>query len=476
MQQEAEKQLDQLYVQPSFAVLPIFNTSKLVWGYQLAYRGGNGEKSSDPSGDKDLAALSAIGAFLMNPTLDGSRKKAALLLPFSEASILESTPLELPYEPTAVIVQEEMAEKEGFLEALASLKKQKHLVVIDNPTGKPGYEELLRCADIIFIDIAGKKAPEIAQIVQHLLPLGTTLGAKGVESPEQLQAAKDLGFTLFQGGFFQKPEVAPDRKLSSSTVSRFRLCHIMAEEYPNLDELTKIIKSDVALSYRFLSFVNSAAFGFQQKTDSIKRAFVHIGWEKIKSWLWIMIIADIQPKGKTSELSYLSAVRGKFLETIGIENKKPGIKPNSLFLLGLFSLLEAMLDLPAAQIMESLPLEDKIKAVLCHEENEYSDWLEMAKCFESGDWNKLDHLLENLHLDPMKAASAYCKAIVWTKTFYSQPVDEPKSKKVGGPAVKCAGGDSGGASPQTCQATDEPRGIMLKIGSSLKSVFKFKKK
>lgn len=472
MHEEGKEPLEQLYSQPCFAVMPIFDSRKLVWGYELSLR-NEADSRCGSGGERDLAGLSAVGTFLMNPTLDRSSKKAALLLPFSQAAMLDDESLELPYRPSAVIVDEKKALEEGLLEGLARLKNHKHWIAIDNLILRPGCEELLRCADVAFIDISAKGLPEIGRIVQKLLPLGTVLGAKGVESPEQFLAAKDLGFTLFHGGFFQKPELTPGKKLASSTLSRFRLCRMMTDEYPNLDELTTIIQSDVALSYRFLSFVNSAAFGFHQKIDSVKRAFIHIGWEKMKNWLWVMVIADIQPKGKTSELPYLSAIRGKFLESLALENKRVGVRSESLLLLGLFSLLEPMLDLPAQQIMESLPLDEEVKAALCHEQNEYSDWLDVARCFESGDWNRLDLLIERLGLDPMKAASAYCKAIVWTKSFYAKPEDSPRqvhsrsAAKVGPRAVSSA--------PPSDSAR-KGEGILQRIGAAVKSIFLFWKK
>jgi EAL and modified HD-GYP domain-containing signal transduction protein len=474
--QEEQKELVQLYARPGFAVLPIFDTRKLVWGYELSIR-KTGKNDPEPSiGDRDLATLAFIGSFLMNPVAEGSRNKTALLLPYSDSLVLEGLPPELSHEPTVVVVQEEAAQRDGALETLLDLKKHQYHIAIDRLTGRPGYENLLEHASMAFVDVSEMSLEEIGEIVQKMMPSGVTPGAKGVGSQARFQEVRDLGFKLFQGEFFQQPELASGRKLSASTVAKFRLCHLLAEESPNLDELTQVIHADVALSYRFLSFVNSASFGFHQKIDSIKRAFVQIGWKNMKNWLWIMVIADIQPGGKTSELPYLCAIRGKFLENVAIYARRPAIKPGSIFLLGLFSLLEPMLDLPAEQIMVSLPLEERIKACLCHQENEYTDWLEMAKCFESGDWDKLDYLIDKLQLNRMKTASAYCQAVVWTKSFYSQPKEEAR-KSGRQSSERTEEGAASEAPASGFEATrSEENGLIKQVGAFFRSVLPFGKK
>lgn len=209
----------------------------------------------------------------------------------------------------------------------------------------------------------------------------------------------------------------PGRKLSSNQMSRLLLFRVLAKKDPEFDELASVIQSDVSISYRLLSFINSAAFSFTRKVESIKQALVLPGWKQIRSWLWLVILTDISPEEKTSELPYLSVIRAKFLERCADNHTISRVKIDSLYLLGLFSLLEAMLDLPMEEIAENLPLEDKIKDALCHKENEYSAWLDLARSFERGDWDRLDGIIEKLDLDPMLVANSYSEALVWAKSF-----------------------------------------------------------
>jgi EAL and modified HD-GYP domain-containing signal transduction protein len=191
----------------------------------------------------------------------------------------------------------------------------------------------------------------------------------------------------------------------------------MLDEGTDFSELAATIQADVSVSYRLLQLINSAAFGYKD-IDSIERAVVLLGWEKLKNWVYLVVLTDIQPKGKSSELPYLSTIRAKFLESAAQAHKVTDPKPQSLFLLGLFSLLDAMLDQPMSEVLEQLPLDAAISEALSGEDNELAPWLELARCFETGDWARLDRLVDSLGLDATATAGAYFEAIGWTKHFF----------------------------------------------------------
>lgn len=413
-----EKNLS-IYTNTFFARQPIFNARKSVWGYELFYRGSS-EATVASFNDKDVATLTVIANALMNMTKKGDDPGKKVLIHFTRESILREIPLALPPETTVVEVDESFGSDPKVLEALIKLKKENYHIVINNFVGRPGAEELLNIANIVFVDFLGKTKADILPLAAKAAGSSFLLAAKRVEDLAQFQMAKALGFVLFQGFFFEKPEIVPGRKLSSSQVSRLMLFKVLEKPDPEFDELAKVIQSDVSISYRLLSFINSAAFSFTRKIESIKQALVFLGWKQIKSWLWLVVLTDINPDDKASELPYLSAIRAKFLERCAINHNVTSIKSETLYLLGLFSLLEPMLDLPMADIANNLPLDQKFKDALCQKKNEYSNWLVLARCFESGDWDNLDQIIVTLNLDPMVVANSYSEALVWAKTFHDQ--------------------------------------------------------
>jgi len=234
--------------------------------------------------------------------------------------------------------------------------------------------------------------------------------------------AVSLGFSWFQGFFFQKPEIMPGRKLPSSQITRLKLFQLLEQDDVEIDKLAEVIQADVSISYRLLTLLNSAAFGLPVKIRSIQRAIVMLGMKQLRNWLRVVIFTDMAPKGKTRELSTSSVVRGKFLDNTAKAHGRSAEMGSSLFLLGLFSLLDALLDIPMDQIAENLPLDDDIKAALCGRGGDYADWLNLAKCFENADWTSLDGIIAKHALDPARIAKSYFGALDWANTFFMHNV------------------------------------------------------
>ena len=186
-------------------------------------------------------------------------------------------------------------------------------------------------ADLSFIAAKGKKFDSARMI------------AKRVESADDLSRAKDAGFALFHGFFFKRPQTETGRKISSSEITRIKLFEIIEKEEPDFDALAQAVEADVAISYRLLNFLNSANFSFATTVTSIRQAIVLAGWKPIRNWLRLIILTDMTPSEKTQELSYLSAHRAKLFETAALGGGYED-ESDKLFMLGLFSLLDAMLD------------------------------------------------------------------------------------------------------------------------------------
>jgi EAL and modified HD-GYP domain-containing signal transduction protein len=417
----ATSKQDPVYVNTFFARQPIFTPDKIVWGYELLYRDSE-QATKAVFTDRDVATLSVISSVITNPPV-GKDVGKKIFIHFTERSILQGIPQALAKETTVVEI-EAFQDKPDLLFALEDLKEAGYLVALDEFDGRVIDEELVQLADIVFLDVLINSREELAQMVEALAEYDCMLAAKRVESPEHFAMAAELGFSLFQGFFFEKPENVPSRTLSSNQVSRLALMRSMESDNPDFEELAKVIQSDVSLSYRLLAFINSAAFGIPRKVESIRQAIVLLGWKQIKRWLWLVILSDVVPRGKTSELPFMSAIRGKFLESTAQHHPEAKIpNPDTLFMLGLFSLLNAILDTTFEDIVANLPLEEELTKALCGHDSPLTDWLHLAKAFESGEWGEVDVIARKYGLEPMNIAAAYSEALVWARSFYDN-IDE----------------------------------------------------
>ncbi|MBI4805777.1 MAG: HDOD domain-containing protein [Desulfovibrio sp.] len=412
----------QFYVDTFFARQPVFDSKKNVYGYELLYRKSPLDRSANFS-DKDLATLTVISsALLSSPEADQAGKK--IFIHFSRMSITSQV-LETLAPKTTVVEIEPVVELEPeYEDALTKAKDKGYTLAISHFVQGQCAKRLVELADIVFVDFLDKNEAELKATIKELEGCECLLAAKRLEDDAQFQMALKLGFNLFQGFFFEKPVIVPGRKLPSNKITRLNIYRGLEKGDMDLEELTRNIESDVAISFRLLTFINSLAFGLRYKVSSIRHAILMLGWHQIKSWLWLVVLSDMMPADKTSELPYLSSIRAKFLERTAVNHGLSDVVPETLFLMGLFSLLEPMLDTPMRELVESLPLEDDVKAALSGEDNDYSHWLDVAKCFESGDWGKLDELTRSLGLDSIKVASSYCEALNWAKELYEQPTGE----------------------------------------------------
>lgn len=405
------------FIDTFFARQPIFDPEQRVWGYTLLYRHGP-EADAASYSDEDVATLTTLAGALADPewTRNSGRK---VLLHFSREAVLQGIPAALPARTTVVEVAACPAEDREFRQALAQLRKDGYLVALDRLDADTP-RDLLHYLDLAFVDVLGPGSQDLAALVKGVRGSGCALAGKRVETTGHLDLARKLGCTLFQGYFFQRPELVSGRRLTSSFASRTTVFELLNRGEAALDKLCLVISADVSLSFRLMSFINSPAFGFTRRIDSIRQAVLLLGWRPLKGWLWLTVLSDVAPRGKTSELPHLAAIRARFLERVAEAHQGLRLNGETLFLLGLFSLLDALLDRPMPELADALPLTPEVKATLCGEDNAFAPWLALAACFEQGDWDCVDSLAARLRLEPLAVARAYAEAVLWAGAFFGQ--------------------------------------------------------
>lgn len=405
-----------LYRPYYFARQPIFTREMAVFGFELLYR-HSAEAESAQYSDEELATLNVAAGASITPLSEHDAGKA-IVMNFTRHSVLEGVPLTFQGQPV-VIKTEEPERLDGvYLLALQSLKAAGLRLALDAYTGRAALEPLYELADILVVDVLDKKPRALEELVRKARFYRFPLLATRVEDRRHFKLAKDMGFLYFQGFFFQEPEIVPGRTLTSNETSRLHIFRHLERDEPEFDTLAEIVRTDVSISYRLLAYLNSAAFCFPESIHSIKQAIIILGWTRVRNWLKVIILTDLAPSTKTSELPYLSAVRGRFLESLAQLAGSGNPEPSELFLLGLFSLLDAMLDLPMAEIVGKLPLPAPLAAALHGDNPELTRWLEIALCFENGDWERLDSLCRTLALDTFHVARTYYDALVWANAFF----------------------------------------------------------
>lgn len=401
---------------------PIFDDKRHLWGYTLCCVGVGARCFSD-TGEADNVAINVATSAHMGLQQIIARDKK-VLVHFSERNILDKLPYALPPALTVVQVTEEIFQRPTVLKALNQLKADGYPLAVSDFSASAGYEPFYRLADFISMDVAEKSKETLKTTLAATQPYKASLLALQVQDPARFTLCCELGFNLFHGAFFKTPETITVRKFSSNEVSRFNLMHAIEQQETDFDQLAETIQADASLSFRLLSYLNSAAFGLRQKIKSIHQAITLLGWRKMKNWLRVVLLNDVNQSQDAPELMLLAAQRGKFLEQIGQSYNFWGFDPESLHMLGIFSLLDAMLGMPMRQIVTYLPLDEKLKSALCRDpNNEYLPLLQLAQLCEEARWQEVEEMLQKLNMDGDKVRGAFQQAVDWATELTSVQTD-----------------------------------------------------
>lgn len=391
---------------------PIFDEKRRLWGYALCCVGSAMQWSSKTAEYESVAFEVATSAYMgLQQIVDRDQK---ILVNFNEKNILANLPYALPPELTAVQVTEDIFKRPSVSEALNQLKSDGYMLAVTGFTADKKCAPLYRLADIISINVLQKSREVLIAALADAKLYSEIFLSMQVEDPARFAMCREIGFNLFHGPFFKTPDTITVRRLSSNEVSRFKLLQAIEKEVVDFEQLAETIQSDASLSFRLLAYLNSAAFGLRQKIKSIHQAISLLGWRKMKNWLRVVLLNDVNQSPDAPELMVLAAQRGKFLELIAQTYDYWGFDPESLHMLGIFSLLDAMLGTPMTEITDYLPLDDKLKSALRREpNNEYQPLLELAQYFEEGRWQEAEQMVQKLNMDGDKVNDAFRQAVHW---------------------------------------------------------------
>ncbi len=408
---------------------PVFDASGEVWGYELLFRQPDCPECCGEDVDASVATASVMadGFAMARPALGPGQR---LLVNFGEDMLLAGAPRILPADVCGVEVLETVPATGAVLEALAGLKSEGYLIVVDDYAGQPGMDALLDMADIVKIDVLGRPLTDLARDVAGLRARQCLLLAEKVEDLATHRQCEALGFSLFQGFFFSRPELVHGRRLDSSQAAKMRLLATLAREDVNIKAATEVVRSDAALSYKLLRYINSVHFGLPVKVTSIQHGISLLGTRNLVQWLCVTVLSEFDTGPMARELIAVSALRAKFLElcasraAVRAGQSSPPAAPRpmpqsgTLFMLGLFSLLEPLLCLPLAELLRSLPLVDDLTEALSEHTGPYAPWLALMEHYERGRWDEVLASGAAMGLTQADLAVAYAGALEWTAFFH----------------------------------------------------------
>ncbi|SFJ00471.1 EAL and modified HD-GYP domain-containing signal transduction protein [Desulfomicrobium apsheronum] len=405
-----EQMPEQFYDKIFVARQPIFTAEMKIWGYELLFRHGDTQSAVFTDGDQATTQVIADGFAL---GVRGMENRIKALINFPRNVLLGHAPYVLPSERCVVEILETVLPEDDVMEACRELKANGYTLALDDFVGDPGFEPLCEIADIIKVDILGKTPSEVRAIVNGLKGYKVRLLAEKVENINMFNVCQRLGFEYFQGYFFSKPEIVPGRKLSASQSTKIKLLKELNESEAELSRLVEIIQTDLSISYRLLKYINSARFSLRGKIESIQRAVNMLGRQNLRQWLQVVILSDINSTDKGQELVRISVLRGRFLQLLAASGTAP-FSSDSMFVMGFFSVLDAILDQQMEQVLDEISLDPDIKATLVDPQSEHAVWVGFLNELDRGSWAGLEDKARQMGIPMELVDNAAIEAAIWT--------------------------------------------------------------
>lgn len=393
---------------------PIFNRSRRLFGYELLFRDGTARYVPDIDGDVATNTVLANTFFVIGmDTMLGGNKS---FINFTQNLLTRKVPLLLPKATTVVEILENVTPTPDLIRSCQEMSRQGYTLALDDFTYSPELRPLIEMADIIKFDFRLTSLDEIHKYL-GLIPRHNNLRllAEKVETYDEFKSAVDMGFELFQGYFFCKPELVKGKEIPGSQLNLLQIMVEVNKKDFKFEKLEKIITPDVGLSYKLLRYINSAFFARAQRISSIKQALVYMGESEIRRFVSLITMSHLA-KGKPDELVRAACIRAKFCESL-TSVAPVAVSASELFTLGIFSLIDAIVDQPMAQVMSALPLSETIKMALVERKGELIGYLVLAETYEKGQWAYVGKLADILSIPQAKLPHLYMQACQWSNTL-----------------------------------------------------------
>lgn len=385
--------------------------------YELFFR--DGPENFFPDVDPHLATSKLIGRTHFNKGIGEISGGKRALINFSEESLVKRLPLMLPKDEVIIEILEDVSPSDTVYEACAEMYRQGYVFALDDFVYNREWRRFLQLVKVIKFDLMSTPLEKIAPLVSQLKEkTNIKLLAEKVETQEDYQKAMDMGFHFFQGYFFTRPEM---KSVYENETNEHLLMLIFRESTKaelNYQRIQLLLEQDSSLVYRLLCFVNSGSFPLKTRISSVKQAMTYLGDIQVRRLLTLFLTA-VLASPKTHELTRMCVIRAKYCQLVS-EKIAPGLTESG-FLVGMFSLLDAILEVNMTKVLARLPMSEEIESVLLDEDDKNQSPLALAlrsiKYLEQGSWHFTELEAKKMQVSSDFLSDTYQKALAWSEQY-----------------------------------------------------------
>lgn len=390
----------------------IYNAQLESIGYELLFR--NSDNNAAEFDDGVAATQTLINTIFLELGIEqivGSAL-AFINIPSDPKALLKNLPNSL--EQSVLEFPITRAPTTETITLLRQLVENGQTIAIDHFCGHPSSLSLLKHADYVKVDIQLIGKEKLAPIIEMAHNNGCRAIALKVEGHQEFESCKELGFDGFQGYLFNRPNLVKKEVKRSNAAVLLKLIGQIKNPKSTMEDIEQLIAQDVSLSYKLLRYINCATFALRREITSIKEAITYIGLLQIRQWSTLLVISNAA-KGKPKELLVIAMIRARMCQQMASDSSL--INPDEAFSVGLFSVLDAIMDISMEDLLDHLPFTAAIKLALIEQSGDLGQLLKEVIHYEKAEWHaliELDKRDELMH--PIaEYASCYIEAILFSE-------------------------------------------------------------
>jgi c-di-GMP-related signal transduction protein len=384
---------------------PIFDKRLQVFAYELLFRSGP-QNFFQPSPNASTSVIADSATLFDLQNLTGH---ARAFVNVDEFALKLDVPRLLPPDRIVVEILESVKPTEEIVTICRDLRSSGYILALDDFTGDSKLSSLVELAQFLKVDFQLLDAGGRASVAKKYGNGKLSLLAEKVETEHDLAEARQLGYSYFQGYFFCKPSMIETREIPGDKLLQLELLNAVSATELDYTKIEDLLKRQPSLLYRLLRYLNSPLLGLRTEIQSVRQGLSLLGENEFRRWVSIFAVLDMSA-GKPPELIRTALTRAYFCEAFS-QAAGLGEKKSSLFLMGLLSITDALLDKPIAEVMKSFPVSQEVKTALVGGENRFRDVYDLLLSLERAQWSNLSSQVGRLGCDEQTIPDSYQAAL-----------------------------------------------------------------
>lgn len=391
---------------------PIVDRAQAIVGYEMLFR-ASAEADTANIGD----SMAADANVLVNTfTNMGAESLVGNKLAFInvEKELIAGNYLAL-LQPQGVVLELQLSVQQSpdLIGRVKALREEGYGIALDDFDANPQQAAFLPVAQYVKLDVRSHGLERCGQLAKALTRFPVKKVAKKLENHAEFKFCKDANFDLFQGFYFAKPETVTARIVAPSFASIFHLLN-QVRNGAEVADIETALKRDMTLSYKLLRYINSAGFGLSCEIQSFRHAVAILGYQKLYRWLTLLLLTA-DKSGRTAPALIKTAItRGRLMELLGEKHVTQAERDN-LYVVGVFSMLDAILEMPMDSVLEQLNLPETVNDALLHSAGVFAPFLQLAVACEDPEMRDVSELAGLLGVSPQQLNTAHLEALDWVE-------------------------------------------------------------